>query len=501
VSFPGWPAGGLSLGGLSVGGLSVGTACSTTVPAGLPACTVASVAVAFAVSAGPVPAASAAAAATLAALGRLRTDSRVAASMNATPSAASPASCASMTGVPIGIALEFATRRATSLLLPWLLPFGAGVGTADELTVGNSPDALPPELRLVEPAPPIVGRLPTGSGEVTPPPPPAPFPGAPPPPLPGGFDVDGAVELGVAGAVTGTPAATAADLVRCAAVSDAVSLTDVTEVAVVGTVTLASTSRAADPEVTVPRLHAAVPFWLPQPKLNAAFWLVGAVASLITTLEALPFCAHTPICQLAAWPRTMLACARCTLTHRLGCGVVAARAWNAVSEAGAVVGVAAVCVVLAVEPEAGGVVVSAELLAGALDVEGGGDDDCVWPPVPDEGGDVDVPLPLGGVVGGVVVGGVVVGGVVVGGVVVGGVVVGGGVVGGGVVDTGTFTSWHCQTTGELVTVPPAPSPGIVVAAMLIGANAALAAKPAVAVKSVPPAMRPIATGRTRAKHM
>jgi len=31
--------------------------------------------------------------------------------------------------------------------------------------------------------------------------------------------------------------------------------------------------------------------------------------------------------------------------------------------------------------------------------------------------------------------------------------------------------------------------------------AAQAAKPAVAVKSVPPAMRPIATGRTRAKHM
>ena len=89
---------------------------------------------AFPGSAGPVAVASPAAAAARAALGRLRTDSRVTASMNATPSAASPASCASMTGVPIGIALEFATRWATSRL-PGLLPFGAGVGTADEFTV------------------------------------------------------------------------------------------------------------------------------------------------------------------------------------------------------------------------------------------------------------------------------------------------------------------------------------------------------------------------------
>ncbi len=115
--------------------------------------------------------------------GRLRTDSRVTASMNATPSAARPASCASMTGVPIGIASEFATRRATSLL-PWP-GFGAGLGTADGFTVGNRPDALPPGLRLVDPAPAIVGRLPTGSGDVTLPVPPAPVPPGPPvPPVP-----------------------------------------------------------------------------------------------------------------------------------------------------------------------------------------------------------------------------------------------------------------------------------------------------------------------------
>jgi hypothetical protein len=147
-----------------------------------------------------------------------------------------------------------------------------------------------------------------------------------------------------------------------------------------------------------------------------------------------------------------------------------------------------------VAPEAGGVVVLAALLGGVLDVEVGGDDDCVCVPVPDElGGGVVPPL-----LGGAEEGGVDEGGGVVGGGVVGGGVVGGGVVGGGVVDAGTCTSWHCQTGGELVTVPP---PGVIVAAMPAGANAALAAKPAVAVKSVPPAMRPIATGRTRAKHM
>jgi hypothetical protein len=182
--------------------------------------------------------------------------------------------------------------------------------------------------------------------------------------------------------------------------------------------------------------------------------------------------------------------------------VVAFRARNTASVA--VIGVCAaeVCGVLSdvdgvpdpevpVVPEAGGVVVSAELLVGVLDVEVGGDDDCVCVAVPDElGGGVVPPL----------LGGVAEGGVEEGDVGEGGGVVGGGVVGGGVVDAGTCTSWHCQTGGELVTVPPAP-PGVIVAAMPAGANAALAAKPAVAVKSVPPAMRPIATGRTRAKHM
>jgi len=74
-------------------------------------------------------------------------------------------------------------------------------------------------------------------------------------------------------------------------------------------------------------------------------------------------------------------------------------------------------------------------------------------------------------------------------------------VGVGVGVGGTCTGWHCQTTGELVTVPPTPTELPTVAARLCGAAATLAAKPAVAVRRVPPVMRPIATGRTRAKHM
>lgn len=181
--------------------------------------------------------------------------------------------------------------------------------------------------------------------------------------------------------------------------------------------------------------------------------------------------------------------------------MVAARAWNAVSAAVVGACVAEVCGVLSdVDgvPEAGEVVVLAELLlGGVLDgVSGGVDCDSVL-----ELDELGVVVPLLGVVVVVVVAGGVVGGGVVGGGVVGGGVVGGGVVGGGVVDAGTWTSWHCQITGELVTVPPTPPTGVIVAAMPAGANAALAAKPAAAVKSVPPAMRPIATGRTRAKHM
>lgn len=295
-------------------------------------------------------------------------------------------------------------------------------------------------------------------------------------------------ELEAPGAVTEMAADTVGAVTRCAAFSDAVSFTELTEVAVAGTLTLAWTSRAADPEVTVPRLHEVVPSWPPQPTLNVAFWLLGVVASLMTTPEALPLSVHAPICQVPAWPRTKLVCMRCTLTHRVGCGVVAAGAMNTASAA---VGVPGDWVELAgedgvadrevpVEAEPG--VVAALLLAGAFDVGVAGVDACVPVLVGEDEPGGAAALLLGGVEP----------------ALVGEVEVGVGV--GVGVDVGTCTCWHCSITGELVTVPPTPPPGVV-AAMLTGAKAAVAAKPAVAVKSVPPAIRPIATGRTRAKHM
>ncbi len=259
-------------------------------------------------------------------------------------------------------------------------------------------------------------------------------------------------------------------MTRLVALSDAVSLTDVTAVSLAGTVILARTWRWVDPEKTVPRLHAAVPFPLPQPKLKTAFWVAGVAATLMTTSETLPFCAQAATCQVAATPRTTLSWVRCTLTHRLGCGVVAAGARNAVSVAAEEDGVAGVSVELAGE-DGGSVATVADdagVVAGALDAGMVGDGD----------GGVLVPVPVPVLV------------LVPDDEVLVGVVVG-----------GTCTCWHCQTTGELVTVPPTP-PGLpTVAARLCGAAATLAAKPAVAVRRVPPVMRPIATGRTRAKHM
>jgi hypothetical protein len=61
---------------------------------------------------------------------------------------------------------------------------------------------------------------------------------------------------------------------------------------------------------------------------------------------------------------------------------------------------------------------------------------------------------------------------------------------------------HCQIVGLEVTFPvTTPDPTLGDAARACGATEAATANPAAAVSKTPPAMRPIATGRTRAKHM
>jgi hypothetical protein len=88
------------------------------------------------------------------------------------------------------------------------------------------------------------------------------------------------------------------------------------------------------------------------------------------------------------------------------------------------------------------------------------------------------------------------------GVLDGGGVVGGGVVGGGVDVEVELSVSHCQIDGAEFTLPettPEPLPGGEARACC--AMAAVTTNPAAVVSKTPPALRPIAAGRTRAKHM
>jgi hypothetical protein len=84
----------------------------------------------------------------------------------------------------------------------------------------------------------------------------------------------------------------------------------------------------------------------------------------------------------------------------------------------------------------------------------------------------------------------------------GGGVVDGGVVGGGVDVEVELSVSHCQIDGAEFTLPettPEPLPGGEARACC--AMAAVTTNPAAVVSKTPPALRPIAAGRTRAKHM
>jgi hypothetical protein len=83
-----------------------------------------------------------------------------------------------------------------------------------------------------------------------------------------------------------------------------------------------------------------------------------------------------------------------------------------------------------------------------------------------------------------------------------GVLDGGGVVGGGVDVEVELSVSHCQIDGAEFTLPettPEPLPGGEARACC--AMAAVTTNPAAVVSKTPPALRPIAAGRTRAKHM
>jgi len=380
----------------------------------------------------------------------------------------------------MGRASELATGRAA---VPE--PPGPGVGTADGLRVGNSPAALPPGLRLdVElPLPPMVGRVPTGSDEMVVLPVPA--------VLPAGVVVEDEDEddgddedVALALWLRGTPTLTVGSRVRPVAPAVTVNCTEVSEVALAGTATWARTWRAVDPEKTVPSVQAADPSSLPQPKVNFGVWPAGAAVSWRTAFGTFPFCAHALTTHCTVWPGLPLDWLLCRPTHRLLTGELAAK--RAVRAAGAGDGVPAV---------------PTSVVAGVSWGEAGGDAGSVPVSV-----DAEVASEAGWEVAGAwadvvaAVAGVVAGAGVVGAVVVGAVV---GVVGVGVgVGVGDGCSgWQLEMVGLDVTVP-VMVPGVLpLAARLSGAMKPLAASPAVVASMMPPAMRPIETGRTRAKHM
>jgi len=159
-----------------------------------------------------------------------------------------------MTGVPIGRAASFVSATG--------LPFtvdgepGAGLGTPDGLMVGKRPAAFPPGLRVEPgtvpaptPPPPMVGRLPTGSGEVLVLAPVVPVPVlllvCVPVLAPVLVPVLALEDLVAAGAVTATAIDSVGFATRPVALPTTVRLTDFTVEAVAGTVTRAMTCRSA----------------------------------------------------------------------------------------------------------------------------------------------------------------------------------------------------------------------------------------------------------------
>jgi hypothetical protein len=188
-------------------------------------------------------------------------------------------------------------------------------GSADGVSAGNRPEALPPGLSsglaLTTP-----GRLPTDSGDVS-------TPGMVVPGVVGSAELE---EVAAGAAVTVVADDTCGSLDTCAALSAAVRRTDVTVLAEAATATFACSCRCAELASSAPRSHDAVPSWLPQPKLNVGFKLAGVAVRRMVASGTLPPVVQAVTVHRADCPRWMLDCAGCTETQRLTCpaGVVAA---------------------------------------------------------------------------------------------------------------------------------------------------------------------------------
>jgi len=193
--------------------------------------------------------------------------------------AASPISEAPTTDAPSGRAVLSATWRPFTLLdVPEVEP-------GESWSVGKRFAALPPGLsvglRLAE----TPGRSPTGSGDVV-------VSGNEPGIVDDGVADDDGLgdedEDGVTVPEIWTVEDADGSVDRLAALPITVSLTDVTDVAVVATFDSAWSCRCADCASIAPRSHDAVPSSLPQPKLNVGPALDGVACSLMVASGRLP---------------------------------------------------------------------------------------------------------------------------------------------------------------------------------------------------------------------
>ena len=196
------------------------------------------------------------------------------------------------TEAPSGRAVLSATGRPFTFLV--------ALEPDDGWSVGNRPPALPPGLSVGLTVEVIPGRLPTGSGVVV---------------VIGNaagmgdVDVDGLGDVDVDG-LTVPEIWTVADDVgsvgRLAALPVTVSLTDFTDVAVVGTVDSAWSCRLAELASIPPRLHDAVPSSLPQPKLNFGAALDGVACSRTIASVRSPPVVQAVTTHWVAAPRLLL---------------------------------------------------------------------------------------------------------------------------------------------------------------------------------------------------
>jgi hypothetical protein len=136
--------------------------------------------------------------------------------------------------------------------------------------------------------------------------------------------------VGVPGARTLTEADVVGSLARLAALPVTDRLTEVTVVAVSGTVNAAWNSRCPELASTAPRSHTFVPSPLEQPKVKAGVPVPAVDCSWSLTSGRLPPTAQAPTAHWVACPRSLFCCRGRTPTHKLTGVVLAAAAWNAV---------------------------------------------------------------------------------------------------------------------------------------------------------------------------